>query len=191
LDILNKSERVTQIIAADLRNLVESYGDGRMTQIVASAKDVKTKDLIPLREMVVTLTDTGYIKSQASIDYRAQKRGGQGKKAAQMKEGDLISQLFVATTHDVLLCFTNKGRMYWLNVWDVPEGSSSSKGRPIINLLQLVEDEKISVVLPISDDIYSKDLYVFMATSQGIVKKTPIVDFKKCAQSRDHSHQSK
>lgn len=178
LDILNKPERVTQIIAADLRNLVENYGDGRLTQIVASAKDVKTKDLIPLREMVVTLTDTGYIKSQASIDYRAQKRGGQGKKAAQIKEGDLISQLFVATTHDVLLCFTNKGRMYWLNVWDVPEGSSSSKGRPIINLLQLTEDEKISVVLPISEDFYAKDLFIFMATSRGTVKKSPIADFK-------------
>ena len=178
LDILAKPERVKAIIAADLRNLVESYGDGRMTQIVASAKDVKTKDLIPLREMVVTLTDTGYIKSQASIEYRAQKRGGQGKKAAQMKEGDIIDQLFVATTHDVLLCFTNKGRMYWLNVWDIPEGSSASKGRPIVNLLQLVEDEKISVVLPISDEDYAKDLYIFMATAAGVVKKTPIADFK-------------
>ncbi len=178
LDILTKPARVTQIIADDLRNLVENYGDGRMTQIVASAKDVKTKDLIPLREMVVTLTDTGYIKSQASIEYRAQKRGGQGKKAAQMKDGDIIDQLFVATTHDVLLCFTNQGRMYWLNVWDIPEGSSASKGRPIVNLLQLTENEKISVVLPISDEDYEKDLYIFMATTAGVVKKTAIADFK-------------
>ena len=178
LDILAKPVRVTQIIADDLRNLVENYGDGRMTQIVASAKDVKTKDLIPLREMVVTLTDTGYIKSQASIEYRAQKRGGQGKKATQMKDGDIIDQLFVATTHDVLLCFTNQGRMYWLNVWDIPEGSSASKGRPIVNLLQLTENEKISVVLPISDEDYEKDLYIFMATTAGVVKKTAIADFK-------------
>ena len=178
LDILAKPVRVTQIIADDLRNLVENYGDGRMTQIVASAKDVKTKDLIPLREMVVTLTDTGYIKSQDSIEYRAKKRGVQGKKANQMKDVDIIDQLFVATTHDVLLCFTNQGRMYWLNVWDIPEGSSASKGRPIVNLLQLTENEKISVVLPISDEDYEKDLYIFMATTAGVVKKTAIADFK-------------
>lgn len=124
------------------------------------------------------MTDTGYIKSQASAEYRAQKRGGQGKKAAQMKEGDIINQLFVATTHDTLLCFTNKGRMYWLNVWDLPEGSSASKGRPIVNMLELVDDEKVTVVLPISDEDYTKDLYVFMATARGTVKKTPIADFK-------------
>lgn len=178
VDILSKPERVKAIIAESLRSVAAEFGDGRKTQIVANAENVKTKDLIPLREMVVTMTDTGYIKSQASIEYRAQKRGGQGKRAAQMKEGDIISQLFVATTHDVLLCFTNKGRMHWLNVWDVPEGSSSSKGRPIVNMLELGDDEKVTVVLPISDEDYAKDLYVFMATADGTVKKTPIGDFK-------------
>lgn len=177
-DILRKPERVTQIIAQSLRDIQAQYGDERLTEIVPFAEGVKTKDLIPLREMVVTMTDTGYIKSQASTEYRAQKRGGQGKKAAQMREGDLINQLFVATTHDVLLCFTNKGRMYWLNVWDVPEGSSASKGRPIVNLLELVEDEKVTVVLPISDEDYDKDWYIFMATASGTVKKTPIGDFR-------------
>lgn len=177
-DILARPERVKRIIAEDLQEISSSYGDERRTEIVAHAEGYKTKDLIPLREMVVTLTDTGYIKSQASAEYRAQKRGGQGKKATQMKEGDIISQLFVATTHDVLLCFTNKGRLYWLNVWDVPEGSSASKGRPIVNLLDLTEDEKVSVILPISDEDYDKDLYVFMATSSAIVKKTPISAFR-------------
>ncbi len=162
---------------ADLREVQESYGDARRSEIVADAKDFKTKDLIPLREMVVTMTDTGYIKSQASAEYRAQKRGGQGRKATEVKEGDIISKLFVATTHDVLLCFTDKGRMFWLNVWDLPEGSSNSKGRPIVNLLEL-NDEKVSVVLPISDEDFQKDLYVFMATANGTVKKTPISDFK-------------
>lgn len=178
VDILSKPERVKAIIAESLRAVAAEFGDARKTQIVANAENVKTKDLIPLREMVVTMTDTGYIKSQASIEYRAQKRGGQGKRAAQMKEGDIISQLFVATTHDVLLCFTNRGRLHWLNVWDVPEGSSSSKGRPIVNMLELAEDEKVTVVLPISDEDYAKDLYVFMATADGTVKKTPIGDFK-------------
>ncbi|WP_277041633.1 DNA gyrase subunit A [Turicimonas muris] len=175
--LLNNRDLMQQKIAADLREVQESYGDSRRSEIVADAKDFKTKDLIPLREMVVTMTDTGYIKSQASAEYRAQKRGGQGRKATEVKEGDIISKLFVATTHDVLLCFTDKGRMFWLNVWDLPEGSSNSKGRPIVNLLEL-NDEKVSVVLPISDEDFQKDLYVFMATANGTVKKTPISDFK-------------
>ncbi len=175
--LLNNRDLMQQKIAADLREVQESYGDARRSEIVADAKDFKTKDLIPLREMVVTMTDTGYIKSQTSAEYRAQKRGGQGRKATEVKEGDIISKLFVATTHDVLLCFTDKGRMFWLNVWDLPEGSSNSKGRPIVNLLEL-NDEKVSVVLPISDEDFQKDLYVFMATANGTVKKTPISDFK-------------
>lgn len=175
--LLNNRDLMQQKIAADLREVQESYGDARRSEIVADAKDFKTKDLIPLREMVVTMTDTGYIKSQASAEYRAQKRGGQGRKATEVKEGDIISKLFVATTHDVLLCFTDKGRMFWLNVWDLPEGSSNSKGRPIVNLLEL-NDEKVSVVLPISDEDFQKDLYVLMATANGTVKKTPISDFK-------------
>lgn len=175
--LLNNRDLMQQKIAADLREVQESYGDARRSEIVADAKGFKTKDLIPLREMVVTMTDTGYIKSQASAEYRAQKRGGQGRKATEVKEGDIISKLFVATTHDVLLCFTDKGRMFWLNVWDLPEGSSNSKGRPIVNLLEL-NDEKVSVVLPISDEDFQKDLYVFMATANGTVKKTPISDFK-------------
>lgn len=177
ITLLNNRDLMQQKIAADLREVQESYGDARRSEIVADAKDFKTKDLIPLREMVVTMTDTGYIKSQASAEYRAQKRGGQGRKATEVKEGDIISKLFVATTHDVLLCFTDKGRMFWLNVWDLPEGSSNSKGRPIVNLLEL-NDEKVSVVLPISDEDFQKDLYVFMATANGTVKKTPISDFK-------------
>lgn len=175
--LINSHELMQQKIAADLREVQESYGDARRSEIIADAKDFKTKDLIPLREMVVTMTDTGYIKSQASAEYRAQKRGGQGRKATEVKEGDIISKLFVATTHDVLLCFTDKGRMFWLNVWDLPEGSSNSKGRPIVNLLDL-NDEKVSVVLPVSDEDFQKDLYVFLATANGTVKKTPIGDFK-------------
>lgn len=175
--LLNNRDLMQQKIAADLREVQESYGDERRSEIVTDAKDFKTKDLIPLREMVVTMTDTGYIKSQASAEYRAQKRGGMGRKATEVKEGDIISKLFVATTHDVLLCFTDKGRMFWLNVWDLPEGSSNSKGRPIVNLLEL-NDEKVSVVLPVSDEDFKKDLYIFLATANGTVKKTPIGDFK-------------
>ncbi len=139
--LLNNRDLMQQKIAADLREVQESYGDARRSEIVADAKDFKTKDLIPLREMVVTMTDTGYIKSQASAEYRAQKEAVRAEKATEVKEGDIISKLFVATTHDVLLCFTDKGRMFWLNVWDLPEGSSNSKGRPIVNLLEL-NDEK-------------------------------------------------
>lgn len=175
--LLNSKELMQAKIAEDLRQVQTDYGDARRTEIVTDARDFKTKDLIPLREMVVTLTDTGYIKSQASVEYRAQKRGGQGRKATEIKEGDIINNLFVATTHDVLLCFTDKGRMFWLNVWDLPEGSSNSKGRPIVNLLDL-NDEKVTVILPVSDEDFKKDLYIFMATANGTVKKTPISDFK-------------
>ncbi len=177
LDILAKPERVRQIIANDLNELKTMYGDKRKTEIIPETRNIKTKDLIPLREMVVTLSDTGYIKSQPSAEYRAQRRGGQGRKATEIREGDLVTNLFVATTHDMLLCLTDKGRLHWLNVWDLPEGSSSSKGRPIVNLLELEADEKVSVVLPVSTEDLKKDLFVFFATASGTVKKVPISNF--------------
>ena len=129
--------------------------------------------------MVVTLSHTGYIKSQALSEYRAQKRGGRGKQATQTKEDDWIDQLFIANTHDYILCFTNRGRVYWLKVWEVPQGSRNSRGRPIVNMFPLQQGEKINVVLPLTDGFRSfpADHYVFMATAQGVVKKTALDEF--------------
>jgi DNA gyrase subunit A len=129
--------------------------------------------------MVVTLSHTGYMKSQPLSEYRAQKRGGRGKQAAATKEDDWIEQLFIANTHDYMLCFSNRGRMYWLKVWEVPQGSRTSRGKPIVNMFPLQEGEKITVVLPLSGEnsTFPEDRYVFMATSLGTVKKTPLSDF--------------
>ena len=139
--LLNNRDLMQQKIAADLREVQESYGDARRSEIVADAKDFKTKDLIPLREMVVTMTDTGYIKSQASAEYRAQKEAVRAEKATEVKEGDIISKLFVATTHDVLLCFTDKGRNVLAQRLGLAGRFFQLQGRPIVNLLEL-NDEK-------------------------------------------------
>ena len=125
--------------------------------------------------MVVTLSHGGYIKSQPLSEYRSQKRGGRGKQATAMKENDWIDQLFIANTHDFLLCFSNRGRVYWLKVWEVPQGTRNSRGKPIVNMFPLADGEKITVVLPVKE--FSDDHYVFMATTRGTVKKTPLSDF--------------
>jgi DNA gyrase subunit A len=129
--------------------------------------------------MVVTLSHTGYMKSQPLSEYRAQKRGGRGKQATATKDDDWIEQLFVANTHDYILCFSNRGRLYWLKVWEVPQGSRSSRGKPIVNMFPLQDGEKITVILPLSGDnrSFPEDRYIFMATSLGTVKKTPLADF--------------
>jgi DNA gyrase subunit A len=183
LDILAKPERVTAIITDELVAAKNEYGEGakdvRRSQIELNATDLGTEDLITPQDMVVTLSHTGYMKSQPVSEYRAQKRGGRGKQAMATKEDDWIDQLFIANTHDYILCFSNRGRMYWLKVWEVPQGSRNSRGKPIVNMFPLQDGEKITVVLPLSGEnrTFPEDHYVFMSTSLGTVKKTPLTEF--------------
>ncbi len=183
LDILAKPERVSVIISDELIAIKTEFGQtklgARRSQIEHNAQDMSTEDLITPTDMVVTLSHSGYIKSQPLSEYRAQKRGGRGKQATQTKEDDWIDQLFIANTHDYLLCFSNRGRMYWLKVWEVPAGTRGSRGRPIVNMFPLQEGEKINVVLALTGDnrSFPADHFVFMATSMGTVKKTPLEDF--------------
>ncbi len=175
LDILAQPSRITDIIADELLALKSEFGDARRSEVIRSAQDLMTEDLIAREDMVVTLSHTGYIKSQPLTDYRAQKRGGRGKQAAAMREDDWIDQLFIANTHDTILCFSNRGRLYWLKVWEVPQGARTARGKPIVNMFPLAEDEKITVVLPISE--YDEQHFVFMATAMGTVKKTALTEF--------------
>ena len=183
LDILARSERVSAIISDELTQLRQEFGQtklgARRSVIEHNAQDLATEDLITPTDMVVTLSHLGYIKSQPLSEYRAQKRGGRGKQATTTKEDDWIDQLFIANTHDYILCFSNRGRLYWLKVWEVPEGSRGSRGRPIVNMFPLQEGEKINVVLPLTGPARSfpADQFVFMATSMGTVKKTSLDEF--------------
>jgi DNA gyrase subunit A len=183
LDILSKPERVAAIIAGELQSLRQEFGQtkigARRSQIEANAQELGTEDLITPTDMVVTLSHTGYIKSQALSEYRAQKRGGRGKQATQTKEDDWIDQLFIANTHDWILCFSDRGRVYWLKVWEVPQGSRASRGKPIVNMFPLQPGEKITVVLPLTGEFRSfpADHFIFMCTAQGTVKKTSLDEF--------------
>ncbi|SFZ78674.1 DNA gyrase subunit A [Chitinimonas taiwanensis] len=175
LDILARAERITEIIANELNELKLQFGDARKSEIVPFGEDISLEDLITPQEMVVTLSHTGYMKAQPLDEYRAQKRGGRGKQAAATKEDDFIDNLFVANTHDYILCFSSLGRVYWMKVYDVPQGGRASRGRPIVNLLPLQDGEKINAILPVKE--FSDDHYVFMATQRGTVKKTPLSAF--------------
>jgi DNA gyrase subunit A len=175
LDILAKPERITAIIGDELAAVKKEFGDARRSEIVRTAEDLQTADLIAPQDLMVTLSHTGYIKSQPLADYRAQKRGGRGRQAAATREDDWIDQLFIANTHDTILCFSNRGRCYWLRVWEVPQGSRTSRGKPIVNMFPLAEAEKITVVLPVK--AFDSGHFVFMATAQGTVKKTSLADF--------------
>ena len=180
LDLLAKPERVTKVIETELLEVKAEFGSegsdsGRRSFIEMNATELFTEDLITPTDMVVTLSHAGYMKSQPLSEYRAQKRGGRGKQAAATKDEDWIDTLFVANTHDTILCFSDRGRMYWLKVWEVPQGSRTSRGKPIVNMFPLVEGEKITVILPIQG--YQEDHYVFMATRRGTVKKTRLSDF--------------
>lgn len=181
LDILSKPSRVTAIITDELNASKLEFGekDPRRSTIENNATDLETEDLITPQDMVVTLSHMGYMKAQPLSEYRAQKRGGRGKQAAATKDEDWIDQLFIANTHDYILCFSNRGRMYWLKVWEVPQGSRTSRGKPIVNMFPLQDNEKITVVLPLSGEnrTFPEDHYVFMSTSLGTVKKTPLKDF--------------
>ncbi|WP_087738055.1 DNA gyrase subunit A [Paraburkholderia piptadeniae] len=177
LDILARPERITAIIFDELTSIKSEFGDERRSKIEMNATELNTEDLITPQDMVVTMSHAGYVKSQPLSEYRAQKRGGRGKQATQMKDDDWIDTLFIANTHDHILCFSNRGRVYWLKVYEVPQGSRNSRGRPIVNMFPLQEGEKITVVLPVKE--FSADKFVFMATALGTVKKTPLEQFSR------------
>ncbi|QWT45896.1 DNA gyrase subunit A [Azospira inquinata] len=175
MDILARPERITEIIGDDLKEIRTQFGDGRRSEIVTHTQDLGIEDLITPQDMVVTLSHSGYVKSQPLADYRSQRRGGRGKQAAAVKEDDFVDHLFIANTHDFILCFSNRGRVYWLKVYEVPQGSRTSRGKPIVNMFPLEEGEKINAILPVKE--FSEDRYVFLCTAQGTVKKTPLSEF--------------
>ncbi|PLQ02559.1 DNA gyrase subunit A [Cupriavidus pauculus] len=175
LDILARPERITAIITEELGAIRAEFGDERRSQIEHNATELDTEDLITPQDMVVTLSHSGYMKSQPISEYRAQKRGGRGKLATATKEDDWIDTLFVANTHDYILCFSNRGRLYWLKVYEVPQGSRNSRGRPIVNMFPLADGEKINVILPVRQ--FDAEHFIFMATARGTVKKTVLTDF--------------
>jgi DNA gyrase subunit A len=177
LDMLAKPERITAIINEELVAMKQQFGDKRRSEIVISTQDLSMEDLIAPEDMVVTLSHGGYIKSQPLDDYRAQKRGGRGKQATGTKEDDFIDNLFIANTHDYILCFSSRGRVYWIKVYSIPQGGRASRGKPIVNLVQIEQGEKINAILPVK--AFDENRYIFMATSFGTVKKTPLSDFSR------------
>jgi DNA gyrase subunit A len=177
LDILAKPERITAIINEELAAMKQQFGDKRRSEIVVSTQDLSMEDLIAPEDVVVTLSHSGYIKSQPLDDYRAQKRGGRGKQATGTKEDDFIDNLFIANTHDYILCFSSRGRVYWIKVYSIPQGGRASRGKPIVNLVQLEQGEKINAILPVK--AFDENRYIFMATAFGTVKKTPLSDFSR------------
>ncbi len=176
-DILAKPARVTAIIDDELTGIRDQFGDARRSEIVAQGVDLSLEDLIAPEDMVVTLSHGGYMKAQPVAEYRAQKRGGRGRQATATKEDDFIDRLFIANTHDFILCFSNLGRVYWLKVYNVPQGSRIARGKPIVNLVPLADNEKITAVLPVKE--FTETQFVFMATAMGTVKKTPLSEFSR------------
>ncbi|MBS0587999.1 MAG: DNA gyrase subunit A [Proteobacteria bacterium] len=177
LDILANPERITGIITEELAAIRQQFGDKRRSEIVLDAQNLSIEDLIAPADVVVTLSHSGYIKSQLLDEYHAQKRGGRGKLATATKEDDFIDKLFIANTHDYILCFSSLGRVYWIKVYEVPQGGRQSRGKPIVNWVQLEEGEKINAVLPVKT--FDDDHFVFMATAFGTVKKTPLSEFSR------------
>ncbi len=177
LDILARPERLMQVIRDELVEIKEQFGDERRTEIIESHLDLSLEDLINEEDMVVTLSHAGYIKAQPLELYRSQRRGGKGKAATQMKEEDFVDRLFVANTHDTILCFSSQGKIYWKKVYELPQAGRTARGKPIVNMLPLEEGEKITAVLPIKE--FREDHYVFMATRSGTVKKTSLMDFSR------------
>jgi DNA gyrase subunit A len=177
IDILSKPERITAVMTEELAAIKQQFGDKRRSEIVVNTQDLSMEDLIASEDLVVTLSHSGYIKSQPLDDYRAQKRGGRGKQATGTKDDDFIDNLFIANTHDYILCFSSRGRVYWIKVYAVPQGGRSSRGKPVVNLVQLEQGEKINAILPVK--AFEENRYVFMATSFGTVKKTPLSEFSR------------
>ncbi len=177
MDILNNPDRLMRVIRDELLKIKEQYGDERRTEILRDRLDLSLEDLITEEDVVVTLSHAGYAKAQPLDSYTAQRRGGRGKSATSMKEEDFIDKLFVASTHDTILCFSSRGKVYWLKVYELPQASRASRGKPIVNLLPLEEGERINAILPVRE--FEEDKYVFMATASGIVKKTSLKDFSR------------
>ncbi len=175
LNILATPSRVTTIITDELTEIRRQFGDKRRSEIVVNAQDLSLEDFITPQDVVVTLSHTGYVKSQPLDEYRAQRRGGRGKQAAPTKEDDFIDKMFVANTHDYILCFSSRGRVYWLKVYEVPQGSRIGRGKPIVNLFPLEEGEKINAILSVKE--FDENHYIFMATARGTVKKTALIEF--------------
>ncbi len=176
-DILERPERLIQVIRDELLEMREAYGDARRTEINRDHLDLSTEDLIEPQDVVVTLSHAGYAKSQPVAEYQTQRRGGRGKAATAVKDEDFVEKLFVAHTHDTVLCFSNRGKVYWLKVYELPQAGRNARGKPMVNLLPLEEGEKINAVLPVKQ--YDEQHFVFMATSQGTVKKTPLTAFSR------------
>jgi DNA gyrase subunit A len=176
-DILARPERLTQVVRAELIEVREAYGDARRTEINRDHLDLTTEDLIEPQDVVVTLSHAGYAKSQPLTEYQTQRRGGRGKTATQVKDEDFVEKLFVAHTHDTVLCFSNRGKVYWLKVYELPQAGRGSRGKPMVNLLPLEEGEKINALLPVKQ--YDEQHFVFMATRAGTVKKTPLAAFSR------------
>ncbi len=177
LEILSNPDRLTQVIREELQALIGQFGDERRTEIVQVHQNLSLEDLITEEDVVVTISHSGYIKAQPLADYEAQLRGGRGRSATKVKDADFIEKLFVANTHDTILCFSSAGKVYWLKVYEVPVGSRAARGRPIINLLPLEEGEQIQAILPVRE--YAEDQYVFLATRNGTIKKTPLAEFSR------------
>jgi DNA gyrase subunit A len=177
LEILGSHTRLMEVIREELEAVLEEYGDERRTEITASRRDLTVADLITVEDMVVTISHGGYAKTQPLTDYQAQRRGGRGKSATTMKDEDFIEHLLIASTHDTILCFTSRGKVYWLRVFEIPQASRAARGRPIVNILPLEEGERITTILPVNE--YREDRFVFMATANGTVKKTPLNSFSR------------
>ena len=177
LDILSRPDRLMKVIHDELKDVQERYGDERRTKIESNQKDLSMEDLITEEDVIVTLSHAGYVKSQQTSVYKSQRRGGRGKTATSVKDEDFIDKLFIASTHDTLLCFSSRGKLYWLKVYELPQASRTARGKPIINLLPLEEGEQINAVLAIRD--YVEDKFVFMATADGTVKKTSLIEFSR------------
>jgi DNA gyrase subunit A len=176
-DILARPERLTQVVRGELLEIRDAYGDARRTEINREHLDLSTEDLIEPQDVVVTLSHAGYAKSQPLSEYQTQRRGGRGKAATAVKDEDFVEKLFVAHTHDTVLCFSSRGKVYWLKVYELPQAGRSSLGKPMVNLLPLEPGEKINALLPVKQ--YDEQHYVFMATSRGTVKKTPLTCFSR------------
>ncbi len=175
--IISSPERLMEVIREELEVIRDSYGDVRRTEITAASADIDIEDLINQEDVVVTLSHEGYVKYQPLSDYEAQRRGGKGKSATRMKNEDYIERLLVANTHDTILCFSSRGRLYWMKVYQLPLASRTARGKPIVNLLPLEQNERITAILPVKE--YAADKFVFMATSDGTVKKTPLAGFSR------------
>ena len=177
LHILRSSERLMEVIREELVEIRDNFGDERKTDITAAAHDISMEDLINEEDVVLTLSHEGYVKYQPLTEYEAQRRGGKGKAATKMKDEDFIERLWVANTHDTILCFSTRGRIYWMKVYQLPLASRASRGKPIVNLLPLEEDERITAILPTRD--YPEDKFVVMATKNGTIKKTPLPEYSR------------